>query len=94
MTAYIKMIDIWLVFAMLYPFFVVMLYSILQFLRVYAQDVPVPMKSGKLAWKTRIVAKIVNFLLDFGLPIMFIIFIIIFWILGIINTTSEVNNFC
>ena len=94
MTAYIKMIDIWLVFAMLYPFCVVMLYSISQFLQVYDQNIPVPMKIGKLAWENRIVPKIVNFLLDFGLPIMFIIFIIIFWILGIFNTTSKVNNFC
>ena len=94
MTAYIKMIDIWLVFAMLYPFCVVMLYSISQFLQVYDQNIPVPMKIGKLEWEKRIVPKIVNFLLDFGLPIMFIIFIIIFWILGIINTTSKVNNFC
>ena len=94
MTAYIKMIDIWLVLAMLYPFCVVMLYSIFQFMQAYDQNIPVPMKIGKVAWKNKILPKMIIFLLDFGLPIMFIIFMIIFWILGIINTTSKINNFC
>ena len=94
MTSYIKMIDIWFIFAMFYPFCTVMLYSVFQFLKVHDQDIPVPMKTGKVAWKNKHVTKIVNFLLDFGLPVIFLTFIIIFWILGIINTTSKVNNFC
>ena len=94
MTAYIKMIDIWLIIAMLYPFCVVMLYSVFQFLKVHNQDIPVPMKIEQVAWKNKHVTKIVNFLLDFGLPVIFLIFIIIFLLLGIINTTSKVKDFC
>ena len=94
MTAYIKMIDIWLIIAMLYPFCVVMLYSTFQFLKAHDQDIPVPMKIENVEWKNKHVTKIVNCLLDFGLPVIFLIFIIIFWILGVINTTSKVNDFC
>ena len=88
------MIDIWLISAMLYPFCVVMLYSVSQFLKVHDQDIPVPMKIKKAAWKNKSVTKTVNFFLDFGLPGVFLIFIVIFCILGINNATSEVNNFC
>ena len=92
MTAYIKMIEIWMICAMLYPFCVVSLYSLLQFLRVQDQDIPVPMKDEKVVWKNKIVTKIVNFLLNFGLPFIFLIIIIIFFILGFINATSKVSN--
>ena len=33
MTAYIKMIDIWMIFSMFYPFLVVSLYSIMEVLK-------------------------------------------------------------
>ena len=88
MTAYIKMIEIWLIFALFYPFCVVSLYSLVQFLAEHDQDIPVPMKGTKAAWKNKRVINMVNFLLDLGLPVLFILFIIIFWILGIIKTSS------
>ena len=91
MTAYIKMIEIWLILVLFYPFCVVSLYSFLQFLKENDRDVPVPIKVTKAAWKNNDVTKIVLFLLDFGLPFIFLIFIIIFWILGIIKTTSIVE---
>ena len=95
MTAYIKMIEIWMICAMLYPFCVVSLYSLIQFLRVHDQDIPVPMKDEKVVWKNKSGTKIVHFLLDFGLPFIFLIFIVLFFILGLINTTSTVaNNSC
>ena len=88
MTAYIKMIDIWMIFTMLYPFCVVALYSILQFLVAQDQDIPVAMKVDKTKWKVKGAAK-----LDIGLIVF--MFIILFWILGIINTTSvEINYSC
>ena len=92
MTAYVKMIEIWMICAMLYPFCVVTLYSLLKFLKVHDQDILVPMKIEKNALKNKSVTKILNFLLDCGLPFIFLIFIIIFSILGIINTTSTVAN--
>ena len=90
MTAYIKMIEIWLILALFYPFCVVTLYSLLQFMKENDQDVPVPMKATKAAWKNKTVTKVVLFLLDLGLPVIFLIFIIIFWILGIIKSTTTV----
>ena len=95
MTAYIKMVEIWMICAMLYPFCVVTLYCLLQFLKVHDQDIPVPMKIEKVGWKNKSVRKIINVLLDFGLPFIFLIFIILFFILGLINTTSTIaNNSC
>ena len=98
MTAYIKMIEIWMIFAMVYPLCVVTLYSVLQFLKAHDQDIPVPMEMKKVGWKNKnakSATRIVNFLLDFGLPLMFLLLIIIFFILGIINTTpTVVNNSC
>ena len=88
MTAYIKMIEIWLILALFYPFSVVSLYSLLQFLTDQDQDIPVPIEVKKAAWRYRRAKRIVLFLLDLGLPVLFLIFIIIFWILGIIKTTS------
>ena len=89
------MIEIWLIFALFYPFCVVTLYSLLQILKEHDQDIPVPVKVTKAAWKNKSVKKIVNFLLDIGLPIIYFIFIIIFCILGIIKTTSKVDiNSC
>ena len=88
MTAYIKMIDVWMICAMIYPFSVVTLFSILEFLKGQDQDIPVAIKIEKRTWRIKKMVKIVNFLLDFGLPICVIIFISIFWILGIIHTNS------
>ena len=86
MTAYIKMIDIWMIFAMIYPFCVVTLYSMLEFLKGQDQNVPVAMKIEKKTWKIK---EVVNFLLDTGLPAIVLIFIIFFWTLGIININSQ-----
>ena len=89
MTAYIKMIDIWMILAMVYPFSVVTLYSMLEFLKQQDQDIPVDMKIEKRNWKIKKVVKIINFLLELGLPVLVIVFIIIFWILGIINIQKK-----
>ena len=95
MTAYIKMIDIWMIFSMLYPFSVVMLYSTLYFVKQKTQNILVPMKIETVEWKNKILPRIIIFLLDFGLPVIVIIFIIIFWILGINNKNSpEIRKSC
>ena len=89
------MIDIWMILAMLYPFSVVTLYALIEFLKGQDQDIPVPARSEKSKWKVTKVLKLLNMLLDFGLPIIVLIFIIIFWILGIINTNSaEISKSC
>ena len=73
MTAYIKMIDVWMIFTMIYPFSVVTLYSILQFIKEYDQNVTVAIKIEETDWKNKRLPRIVNFLLDFGLPFIVII---------------------
>ena len=88
------MIDTWMIFTMFYPFCVVTLYSVLQFLKTQNQNFPVPMKDGKEEWKIKKITGTVNFLLDFGLPVIVLIFIIIFWVLGIINRSSELKKSC
>ena len=90
MTAYIKMIDVWMIFTMFYPFCVVTLYSLLQFLRAKELDIPVMLalnKSGGRNTKISLM-RIVTFLLDFGLPLLVTIFIIIFLVLGFTNTAA------
>ena len=78
---------------MLYPFSVVTLYALLEFLK--GQDIPEPAMSEKSKWKVTKVIKLLNMLLDFGLPVIVLIFIILFWILGIINTNSaEISKSC
>ena len=94
MTAYIKMIDTWMIFTMFYPFSVVILYSILQFLNTRNQDIPISMKSEENEGNIRQVTEIVNFLLDYGLPVIVLIFMMIFWILGINHTSSEFSKSC
>ena len=92
MTAYIKMIDTWMIFTMFYPFCVVTLYSVLQFLNARKQNIT--LKSEQDEGKIKKITGIINFLLDNGLPIIVLIFIMIFWILGINHTSSELNKSC
>ena len=98
MTAYIKMIDIWMIFTMLYPFFVVMLYSLLECvwkhdsLTTTGSVTTIPDNGGLIYTKT---IRIATFMLDIGLPLLAAIFISLFWVFGITNYASaELNNIC
>ena len=88
MTAYIKMIDIWMIFTMMYPFCVVTLYSVMEFLREDDLNKPVLFMRGTKILRSKKKIRTVSFLLDYGLPIFVTIFIIIFWTLGIMNTVA------
>ena len=72
------MIDIWMIFAMIYPFCVVSLYSALEYLKAHDRDIPVALKIKKTKWKITKAIRVVNLMLDFVLPIIVIIFIIMF----------------
>ena len=78
MTAYIKMIDIWMIFTMFYPFCMVTLYSVMELIR-NDEDAPLTRKR---------MITIIFLMIDYGLPTLAITFSIIFWVLGIINTTA------
>ena len=77
------MIDVWMIFTMMYPFSAVTLYSVLEFLKEDDHNIPVPLDTSKRNIRA------VRFLLDYGLPSLASIFIIIFWLLGIINRASD-----
>ena len=96
-TSYIKMIDIWMIFSMLYPFFVVSLYSIMEVLKNKKNKIQTSagdwIEKGHLMNSRSV--KTVAFLLDWGLPLLVIIFIIIYCSLGLVNYTyPDVDNIC
>ena len=90
MTAYIKVIDIWMIVTMIYPFSIVALYSVIEFMKEDDIDVPVTLVQGASGSGKKRAIRIIIFMLDFGLPLIIVNFIIIFWVLGIINTKEVV----
>ena len=95
MTAYIKMIDVWMIFTMLNPFCVVTLYAVKQTLLEGDHNSPVTMVQLE-GWSVKQRStRVVTFLLNKGLPLLSIIFTIIFWLLGINNTVkAELYDSC
>ena len=95
MTAYIKMIDIWMIFTMMYPFSVVALYSVQELLKSEDLDITVALMQKNTESVKRRAMKTVNNMLDYGLPLLALIFIILFWVLGIANTTAaQIQDTC
>ena len=80
-TAYIKMVDIWMISTMMYPFSVVTLYSVLE-----------GMKKDDLTRKDP--TRVINLMLDYGLPVLVSVFILTFWVLGFINTMAPSDSTC
>ena len=83
-TAYVKMIDCWLIFSLLKPFVDIIVQTFRHNLRENHQVAPVT--KGKAWSKNPSNGKI-----DFGqmfvrviYPVFFIVFIIIFWLVGLI----------
>ena len=81
------MIDIWMIFTMLYPFCVVTLFAILEFLKEEDQTSLTPFSDRKDIRNNKTIRG-VTFMLDYGLPITVIIFITLFWVLGLTNTSA------
>ena len=99
MTAYIKMIDIWMILMMLYPFFVVTLYTVMEVLRNNKSKIKVKKSSGEWIDKEdqtyKWTMRTVSYLLDWGLPVLVTIFIIIYWTMGLVNYAStNVDSIC
>ena len=96
-TAYIKMIDIWLIFAMMYPFCVVTLYSIMEFWKDRKTDSE---KANlrcieQMELMNSRTIKSLTVMLDWGLPIFCTIFIIMFVVLGLHNyAIAEFDKVC
>ena len=82
-TAYIKMVDIWILFMMLYPFLAVVLLTIkenFQPMEINAQPV-----SGSWVTNHKCNTRTNTCLNDWGLTFALFIFIICYWTVGIIN---------
>ena len=58
MTAYIKMIDIWMILIMMYPFSVVTLYSVIEFIK--DDNTPVRLKEKNKTLRRETSTKIVH----------------------------------
>ena len=95
MTSYIKMVDIWMIFMMLYPFFEVCLYTLMEVLKNRNSRIEEFKKKSTGDWinrdfkKNLMLTRHVHFALDWGLPIVATIFIMLYWVLGILNTESR-----
>ena len=94
-TAYIKLIDVWMIFTMCYPFCVVILYAVRELLQEGDPNVPVSLDQDKGGTMVRTTIKVVTSLLYQGLPLLAVIFIILFWVLGFNNIEEvEMNDSC
>ena len=89
-TAYIKMVDIWMLFMMFYPFLIVSFYTIREVLKNQKHNV----KSISCNWieededdGSKLI--IVSYLLNWGLPLLMIIFISLYWFIGMLNYFSK-----
>ena len=86
-TAYIKMLDIWMIFCTLYPFLIVLFFALSEFLAEKKDDVQ-SIPNSFLQMKAKgynIGNTCVTKVLDWGLPLISFTFISLFWTFGINN---------
>ena len=87
------MIDIWMIFMMCYPFLIVSLYTVLEVLKNRKNKIED--NNGNWIEKKERKIQTVYFLLNWGLPIFIGIFIIFYWIVGLLNQYSaELDTVC
>ena len=93
------MVDIWMIFMMLYPFFEVCLYTLMESLKIKKNQIQMKKAGGDwinkdLQMNLRM-TKTVHFSLDWALPILATLFIIAYWTLGLVNIEStSVESHC
>ena len=87
------MVDIWMIITMMFPFSVVTLYSVLECIKKCDQNTPKPLMATKKGYNSKRIINFVTFMLNYGLPFLVTVFIIIFWVLGIINTVAASTEF-
>jgi hypothetical protein len=88
-TAYIKMVDIWMLFMMCYPFLIVSLYTV----REVAKNQNNKVKNNGCTWleedeEDDRKIRNVSYLLNWGLPLFMSIFISLYWTIGMLNYFS------
>ena len=92
-TAYIKMLDIWMIFCILYPFLIVILHTLSELL---TQDQSKVRSLAAVKERACQLGKVfVLLILRWGLPLLSCCFISTFWALGISNYFwPQVTQFC
>ena len=85
-VSYIKMLDVWLITMMMYPFFIVTLCTINKTMSKDEKKENYKMKSEWVQkegeWKRKVTLRLLS-ALDTGLPIVTIVFVLVFLSLGI-----------
>ena len=82
-TAYIKMLDIWMIICILYPFLIVVLFC-LSMVLTEERNLIKPMKNANSP-AYELAESIIHIILQQGLPFIFYVFISIFLCLGLIQ---------
>ena len=77
-TAYIKMVDGWLIFSLLKPFVDILV-------QTYRQTLTEEWQAWTKKQNGRITAKICQTFVRVVYPVFFIVFILIFWLVGLIH---------
>ena len=87
-TAYIKMIDIWMIVMMLYPFLAVTLYTLMEVIKnKKIKDCASKLSEEWVVEDDRNI-KILYLLLDWGLPFFMTFFLFLFFTLGVTNSSA------
>jgi len=87
------MVDIWLLCMMLYPFFLVILLTTMEIFD--SSQIAIEAVSGKWTAKEKRGTQIISFLLKLGLPILLIIFMLVYWTVGLYNVVApDVYTVC
>ena len=83
------MVDLWLLCMMLYPFIVVILLTIREFF--YKSENKVEVKANNRSWTDEKGYKIqlVSSVLAWCLPLLMCLFIIIYWLTGLLHLMNE-----
>ena len=96
LTAYIKMVDIWILGMMLYPFFKVVLLTVKEILDKSEEQTKIkPTNSSNWTKDKKWSLGVIIFLHDWGLLWLLGIFMIVYWVAGIINLLHpDIQSIC
>ena len=87
------MVDIWLLCMMLYPFFLVILLTTIEIFD--NKKIAIQSVSGKWTGKVERGTQIISYFLKWGLPMLLLIFMLIYWTIGLYNVVApDVFTIC
>ena len=89
LTAYMKMVDLWLLCLMLYPFIVVILLTLREFFTKTENKVQIKSNTGSWSDEKGYKIQLVSCVLAWGLPLLVCLFIILYWLTGLWHRTNQ-----